>query len=103
MAIEKIPLPSFPATFGIYLNSSLYTMRTYYNDSDEGGWVLDIGDANGAPLVCGIALVTNTDLLEQYEYLGIGGKLYVATPGDLLAPPTVDSLGVTSFLYFEAT
>lgn len=102
--ITQIPIQqSVPQQFGVYLNKVRYVFRLFYVDTDEGGWELSIGDSNGNPLACGIPLVTNCDLLEQYEYLGIGGQLYVATPGpDLLKPPTEDNLGQTSFLYFAS-
>ncbi len=51
--------------------------------SMNGGYVLDIADANGKPIVQGIPFVTGADLLAQYAYLGIGGQLIVQTDYDL--------------------
>lgn len=65
-----------------------------------GGWVLDIADNNNNPIVCGIPLVTGIDLLYQYQYLGFGGSLVVATDGNPVIPPTFDNLGTDSHLYF---
>ena len=81
--------------------SGTYTMRLAFANVDQGGWFFDLGDQDGNPLLCGQPLVTGADLLAQYGYLGIGGKLFVATDGDLGAVPTFDGLGVTSRLYFE--
>jgi hypothetical protein len=38
--------------------------------------------------------------LQQYQYLGFGVALLVATDGDLDAVPTYDNLGQQSHLYF---
>jgi len=54
----------------------------------------------GALLIAGIALVTGTDLLGQYAYVGIGGALYVATDGNPDAVPTFDNLGGSCKLYW---
>lgn len=99
--VYEIPLSAQPQTFTIDLNSITYTLRLIYLAVDQGGWLLDISDADGNAIVCGIPLVTGADLLAQYEYLGIGGKLYCTTDGDPAATPTYANLDTTAHLYFE--
>lgn len=40
--------------------SSIYRFRTYYSDGPEQRWLLDISDAQGAPLLCGIPIATGS-------------------------------------------
>lgn len=96
----EIPLSAEPQSFTISLAGIEYKLRVVYADVAEGGWVVDIADVSGNPIVAGIPLVTGHDLLEQYAYLGLGGQLVVATDGDPDAVPTFANLGTTSHLYF---
>jgi hypothetical protein len=100
MAIFEIPLAPQPQLFSIQLAGVTYNMRLQWNDATTGGWVLDIFDENDVPMVCGMALVTGADLLEQYGYLGFGGALYVQSDFDVDAVPDFTNLGVNSHLYF---
>lgn len=100
MATFKIPLTPEPQTFFISLAGVKYRLTLRFRAATDAGWVLDIADAQGAPLVEGIALVTGTDLLAPYAYLGIGGKLVVRSDADPDAVPTFANLGVGSQLYF---
>lgn len=95
----EIPLSGSPETFSIILKETTYQLTTRYVAADMGGWLLDIADADGNPMANGLPLVTGSDLLAQYAYLGIGVALYVATDGDPDAVPTFDNLGTTSHLY----
>ena len=63
-------------------------------------WLLDIADVDGNPMLCGIPLVTGTDLLGQYAYLGFNGALWVQGANDPDALPTYDDLGSSSALYW---
>nr|WP_155295335.1 hypothetical protein [Chromobacterium violaceum] len=85
------------------LGSTTYQFVLVWRDAHEGGWFLDINDIAGNQLACSLPLLPGADLLAQYEHLGIGGGLYVATDGDLLARPTFDSLGVSTWLYYVTT
>lgn len=98
----EIPLTPVAQKFNITLAGKAYTLTFGWNDADQGGWVLDIADSSGVPLINGIPLVTGADLLAQYEYIGIGGSLEVQTDFDLTAPPTFENLGLTSHLFFLA-
>lgn len=101
MAKFEIPLSPQPQRFLIPINGTTYQLTVQWRDTDQGGWVLDIADAQGAPIVNGMPLVTGCDLLAQYAYLGFGCALTVSTDFDPDAVPTFDNLGQTSHLYFE--
>ena len=105
MAISTylIPLSGIPETFVINLAGVEYTMTVKWNDSDFAGWVIDIADSAQNPIVAGITMVTGTDLLAQYAYLGIQGSLIVYTDGDASAVPTLDNLGTNCNLYFQTS
>lgn len=96
----EIPLDPSPQQFTIALAGATYTITLSYREIDEGGWFIDLADANNVPILSGVPLVTGIDLLEQYGYLDIGGSLYVFSDGDALATPTADNIGTTAHLYF---
>lgn len=96
----EIPLSPDPQTFVIAIAGKDYRLRLTYQDVDGGGWVVDISDSQGGTLVQGIPLVTGADLLEQYQYLGIGGALYVQGAPDPDSVPTFENLGTDAILYW---
>lgn len=98
--IYEIPLSPTPQTFSISISGVSYRMTLRYRNALEGGWILDIADANKMPIVSGIPLVTGCDLLEQYKHLGLSFQLRVQTTDDPDAVPTFDNLGSSSKLYF---
>ena len=99
--IFLIPLSNTPQQFQIALAGVTYQMTSKWNDSTDAGWVIDIADQDDNPLACNIPLITGADILENLEYLGIPGQLYVNSTGsNPLAIPTLDNLGVDSNLYF---
>jgi len=98
--VFEIPLIASPQKFSVQLNQTTYAMTVRYLDVDQGGWILDIADISDVPIVCGIPLVTGTDLLAQYGYLGFGGQLFVQSDSDPDATPTFQNLGSTSHLYW---
>lgn len=98
MTAYEIPLSADSQRFTITLAGVVYNLALTWRSGT--GWVLDIADANSAPLVSGIPLVTGTDLLGQFRYLGIGGKLAVLVEGDIAAVPDYSDLGTEGKLYF---
>lgn len=100
--IYKIPLiVGTPQSLLITLGVTEYRLTLYYRDNEHGLWSLDIADTvTNTDIVCGIALVTGTDLLAQYRHLNIAGGLVVYTDGEPDAVPTFDNLGADSNLYF---
>lgn len=63
-------------------------------------WILSVEDAQRNPLANGLPLITGADLLDQLEYLGLGGALVVQSDFDPDAVPTYDNLGSTGHLFF---
>jgi hypothetical protein len=108
MTIWTIPLYPSAQSISIALSGTRYHMTFLYRDGPPdccggAGWVVDIADSQGNPLVCGVPLVTGADLLEQYAYLNFGGKLGVISDGDPTAVPTFNALGVTSRVVWVTT
>jgi hypothetical protein len=101
--IYEIPLTAQPQSFFITLGGIEYRLTLQWRETVGGGWFLDIADSTLNPIISGIPLVTGADLLGQYAYLGIPGKLGVATDGDPDAVPTFTNLGSQSHLYFVAS
>ncbi|SPA44833.1 phage baseplate plug family protein [Cupriavidus taiwanensis] len=96
----EIPLSPLPQRFAITLGGVDYRLTVQYRKAGGAGWVLDIADANNAPLVSGIPLVTGTDLLAQYKHLGFAGRLWVQGSADPDDVPTYEDLGIGSHLYW---
>lgn len=95
-----VPLQPQPQTFTVALSGVIYTFTVQYRNTAMGGWVLDIGDANNVPIVQGIPLVTGANLLDQYDYLGFVGALWVQTLDNPDAVPTFQNLGTDGLLYY---
>ncbi|WP_025138078.1 hypothetical protein [Achromobacter sp. DH1f] len=98
MTVYEIPLSADSQRFTITLTGVIYNLALTWRSGT--GWVLDIADANSAPLVSGIPLVTGIDLLGQFRHLGIGGRLVVLVEGDISAVPSYENLGTGGKLYF---
>ncbi len=99
--VLEIPLlASQNQTFSIALAGITYQMAVTWRNAPNIGWVLDISDSNGNPLVQGVPLVTGADLMAQYATLGFPGQLIVQSDFDPDAVPTFDNLGSGSHLYF---
>lgn len=98
--LYEIPLKPYAQSFQIALNGSSYKLTLRYSDTDQGGWLLDLADSLSSPLIAGIPLVTGSDLLGQYRYLGLGISLIVASDVDIYTTPTYDNLGIAGHLYF---
>lgn len=99
MATYEIPLSATPQSLSVTLAGVQYRLTLKWCDP-ASVWVLDIADASGNAMVCGIPLVTGADLLAQYAYLGFGGQLIALTDNDPSAPPTYAGLGATGHLRF---
>lgn len=104
-----VPLQPMPQSFSITLAGVEYNLTVYWNDTLYGGgladpnWLLDIADQNDAPIVTAIPLVTGCNLLEQFDYLQLGGGLVVQSSQDPDLVPDFASLGSTGNLYFVTT
>lgn len=100
MANFEIPLTPNSQTFTVSLSGTEYRFTVQWRNAEGLGWVVDISDISGNPIIQGIPLVTGVNLLEQYAYLGFNGVLWVQTTDDPDAVPTFDNLGVGSHLYW---
>lgn len=99
MTPYEIPLSAQPQIFSISLSGVQYKINLQWNRIFQA-WIIDFSDINDNLIVSGIPLVTGSDLLEQYKYLGINGSLYVQTDNNTDQMPTFDNLGTNSHLYF---
>ena len=99
MAFYEIPLQPTNQNIRISILNVTYIIRTYYCDRENGGWVIDISDSGGNPILQGIPLITGADLLGQYEYLGLGFGLMVYSDGEHDDVPSFSNLGSTGHLY----
>ena len=100
MATYEVPLTPAPQQLEISLGGIFYQLTVVWRDADEGGWVMDIADAQSVPILQGVPLVTGADLLAQYAYLGFRGSLIVQTDHNTDETPTYTNLGKQSHLYF---
>lgn len=77
-----------------------YTIRLWWLVPAQY-WVFDIMDQAGEPLLCGLPLVTGTDLLAQFQYV-LAGNMFVLTdhaiPDEI---PDFTHLGLTGHVYFR--
>jgi hypothetical protein len=99
-----IPLVPQAQQLAITLGTVSYNLVLRWNVPNLC-WMMDILDSNNNELLSGVPLVTGADLLEQLEYLQIGGslgagQLQAQTTNDTFAVPTYDNLGTTGNLYW---
>lgn len=95
----EIPLSPAPQRLSISLSGVQYQLVVKWN-VPATCWMLDILDEDGTPMLTSVPIVTGTDLLGQYEYLGLGAKLYAVSDGENDIPPDFTTLGVTGHLYW---
>ncbi|MFO3907760.1 hypothetical protein AAHD62_25160 [Enterobacter hormaechei] len=98
MIVNEIPLIPDNQEFRVTLGEVNYTLRVLWRD--EAGWVMDVMDSGAQPLLMGVPLVPDIDLIEQYPELGISGSLIVVTDNGAPEYPTKTNLGSSSHLYF---
>jgi hypothetical protein len=98
--VNIIPLLSTNQRLSITLSGVLYNLNVYWCRPAQA-WILDMADVSGVPILSGVALVTGSDLLAQYSYLGIPGQLLVQSSETTLAMPTFTNLGQQSNLYYR--
>jgi hypothetical protein len=98
----EVPLiPSRPQAFTISLSGVYYQITVKWNKASNL-WVMDMYDNQGMLVLAGLPFVPGADFLQQFEYLGFVGQMFVVTDHDPTKPPTFDNLGVTSHLYYSA-
>ena len=103
MATYEVPTSPKPQTVNVqFPNGNFYQLRLTYVFTPDDCWLLDINDAFGNPIVCGIPLLAGVSLLKQYAYLNFGCVLYCVVDGEPNANPKFYNLGTTAHLYLEA-
>jgi hypothetical protein len=95
----ELPLTPIAQSFFIQLAGTTYKMSLRWN-TPASCWVFDLADADEVPILNGVPIITGTDLLGQYAYLGISGGLVALTEGNPDAVPTFQNLGSGGNLYF---
>lgn len=101
MSVFEIPLRPRAQKLRVEINGIEYVLRVRWNNFSNC-WIMDIADTSNVPLLNGIPLITGANLLDQFDYLGIGNrvKVLVYSTGNPDEVPTYASLGSTSRLYF---
>jgi hypothetical protein len=98
--VQEFPLRAEAQNMTIQLGTSTYAIRFGWGDSPEGGWFIDIADVNGNALINGLTLTAGENILQQFDYLGIGGEIRVETDGNDLIEPTYANLGSNGKVLF---
>jgi hypothetical protein len=96
MQANEIPLSPDNQQFTTDINGVSYQIRSLWRDS--AGWVVDLMDASGSPVVLDIPLVTGANLLSQYAYLNLGFGLVVVCDDPGQDYPSKTDLGIKSHL-----
>lgn len=100
--VYEIPTAPKPQTFSITLSGVQYQCAIRWNVASQC-WLFDLRDANNVLILGSIPVIPGVNLLEQFEYLELGGALFAQTDFDPNAVPTFDNLGSTGHLYWIAT
>jgi len=99
MSVYEIPLIPGPQRITIRLGSQYYSLSLSWC-TPISTWMISIMNDRGVWVLSNIPMVTDYDLLEPYEYLGIGGHLFAKNLGTQGDPIDYSSLGRTGKLYF---
>ncbi len=91
--MQAIPFATLPAfTQTVNLDGQVYRLSFAWNYRGNY-WSMSFLDAAGAPLVQGIRIVLNLDLLRQYPGRGLPpGILYAIDPSDTISEIAFDDL-----------
>lgn len=98
MNIQEIPLSADNQVFTIQLGNNQLRLRLIFRD--EAGWILDVMAVDSTPIISGIPLVTDINLLAPYSHLGFSDSLLVVSDDRAQFYPTKTNLGFQSHLYF---
>jgi hypothetical protein len=99
ITLYEIPLTPTPQKLAIKLAGITYQMTILWNFSSES-WMISLGDADGVPIISSIPMVLGANLLEQFDYLQIGGSLIAQVDSDTGIPPNFTNLGTEGRLMF---
>jgi hypothetical protein len=96
--IQEIPLTADNQQFNITLGNFTGQVKLIWRG--PAGWIIDLMDSGGNPLLSGAPLVSGVNLLAQYPQLGIDGALVVISDDETQEYPSSTNLGTDSHLYF---
>ena len=99
MTAYSIPLLSGAQRFSAKFNSTQYYVTLVYCPEEQGGWMLQLADADKNPLLSSVPLRLGRDLLEQHQHLGIG-HLYAYVNGLDDGEASYYDLGANLTLYY---
>lgn len=94
MAVFEFPLSPSAQQMTVPIGDQEFTFRFAWADSPDGGWFMDISTVDGTPLARGLPLTAGENVLQQFDYLGIPGAIYVQTDADQFVEPTYDNFGL---------
>lgn len=100
--VYEIPTSPKPQTFSITLSGVQYQCALRWNVT-AACWLFDLRDSSGALIIGSVPVIPGVNLLEQFDYLELGGTLVAQVDYDAAAVPTFDNLGSTGHLYWIAT
>jgi hypothetical protein len=95
----EVPLIPAPQAFQIALSAIGYQFEVYWCWPAQC-WMANLYDAHSQPLILGLPLTTGVDILGQFVYVGVPGRMVVQTDHNALVPPTFANLGIQSHLYY---
>ncbi len=101
MSVLEIPLAPYPQKMTIELSGVVYSLTFKWNEPMQC-WVVDFATPAGVTVLTGIPIVTGVDLVEQFEYLQLGGGVQAVSDTVATDVPTFENLGVSSHVYWTA-
>lgn len=96
----EFPLRPEAQQIRIQLGQVEYLVRFGWGDTVDGGWFIDISDAEAVPILRGLPLTAGENVLQQFDYLGIPGEIRVQTDANDLVEPTYANLGSNGKVIF---
>lgn len=85
------------------LDGTTYVLTMRYNLRAQC-WYMDVADATGSAIVCGIPLLATRDLLKQYSAYNVPkGLMFVFDPSGQNATPGMDDFSVNHRLMYLST
>ncbi|EFC2021210.1 hypothetical protein RVO90_22915 [Enterobacter chengduensis] len=94
----EIPLTPDNQYFQVTLGGVNYSLRIVWRE--VAGWIMDVSDKTGEPILTGVPLIPDINLLDQYPELGVSGQLVVLADNGAPEYPSEDNLGSSSHLIF---
>lgn len=93
--IEEIPLTADNQQFSIILADNSWRISLIWR---EIYWIMDLQNERAEPVIGGIPLVTGTDLLAPFVWMGLGFQLWVVCGDAAQDYPSKTDLGDRSHL-----